>query len=350
MAIRKCTGCANKVYDDHLVACPKCGETLLSSSCEEIRSDENSIRSMVRKEVRTTCLKWGTLLFGGFSVLLVVTLVGVYRTAVCRITGVVVRRVDAEFEEPRIQQITREAASERAALLLEEQIQPEVDAFKSEISRQQTDFEELVAKSAEEAKKLLGELEQKNEVTVQRLSELDKTTDEAAEALKEMERVTGFATTLLAAQNDSWEAYDQLVRWSNDKDFPLTEMATNALVKIRLSHIAFSWGYLHIIWPNGVDPSKRPLAYFRKALSENDSILHAHLVHVVWERSDIPKIERMQFLMDVLETSNSLNAKNHAGKLFVEAARDEDLKWIPFDTDALLAWWKTHKNGTNRNK
>lgn len=202
----------------------------------------------------------------------------------------------------------------------------------------------LVAKSAEEAKKLVGELELKNEVIDERLSELGKTTDKAGEALKEMERVTGFATTLLAAQNDSWRAYDQLVKWSNDKDFPLREMATNALVKIRLSHAAFSWGYLHIIWPDRVDPSKRPLAYFRKALSENDSILHAHLVHVVWDRSDIPKIERMQFLIDVLETSNSLNAKNHAGKLFVEAAGDEDLKWIPFDTDALLAWWKTHKN------
>ena len=202
----------------------------------------------------------------------------------------------------------------------------------------------LVAKSAEEAKKLVGELDLKNEVMDERLSKLGKTTEKAADALKEVERVTGFATILLAAQNDSWKAYDQLVKWSNDKDFPLREMATNALVKIRSSHAAFSWGYLHIIWPDGVDPSKRPLAYFRKALSENDSILHAHLVHVVWDRSDIPKIERMQFLIDVLETSNSLNAKNHAGKLFVEAAGDENLKWIPFDTDALLTWWKAHKN------
>ena len=174
----------------------------------------------------------------------------------------------------------------------------------------------------------IGELKQKNKITDKKLSELNEATSEATEVLKKMELAMNLATTLLAAQNDSWDAFDQLLKWSEDKAFPLWEVAANAYVKIRVFYGApVEPGYLNINWSSGVDPSKLPLRDFTKAYTTLNPIYHTHLVHTVCGRSDIPKNERTVFLIEVLKTSNSLTARHYAAKFFVVAVGDKNLKW-----------------------
>jgi hypothetical protein len=204
---------------------------------------------------------------------------------------------------------------------------------------------DLVAQSAKDAKELVSELEEKTQSTDTKLSALDKTMDQANSTLKEMERTTDFATTLLAAQNDNWESFAQLATWSNDKSFPLWETAANAYVKVRLSYAEriTEPGFLNIDWSPGIDPKTLPLATLTQTYDKLIPIYHAHLVNVVWGRSDFSKKERMQFLVKILTDSNSLCARHFAAKHFVAAAGDADLKWQPFQIQPLLDWWKTHE-------
>ena len=204
---------------------------------------------------------------------------------------------------------------------------------------------DLVAKSANDASELVNKLQEKSEITDNKLTQLDDATQDALNALQGMERATDFATTLLAAQNDNWIAFDQLRKWADDKTFPLSEIAGNAYVKIRVSYgSVIEPGYLNINWSPGIDPSKLSQVEFTKSYLKLSPIYHAHLVHVVCGRTDIPKKERMTFLVHVLKSSNSLTAKEYAAKFFVQAAGDINLKWQPFNLVVLLNWWEKHKD------
>ncbi len=65
---------------------------------------------------------------------------------------------------------------------------------------------------------------------------------------------------------------------------------------------------------------------------------HADLIKKIWERKEeeISKIEKMSFLIEVLNTSNSLNAKNIAGILF---DREYNVNWDPFKMQPIYDKW-----------
>jgi len=203
---------------------------------------------------------------------------------------------------------------------------------------------DLVAKSAQEAKALVAELEKKNKSTGEKLLRLDNTMNEAAQALKSIEQTTEFTTTLLAAKNDNWEAFSQLLAWSKDKSYPLRQTATSAYVKIRISYAGriTEPAYININWNDGVDPATLPLAALEKIYTTLNPLYHPHLVNVVWKRADIPKKRRMEFLVRVLQSSKSVCARHFAGKFFVSGAGDNKLKWQPFRIEPLLKWWTTN--------
>jgi hypothetical protein len=203
---------------------------------------------------------------------------------------------------------------------------------------------DLVAKSAQEAKALVAELEKKNKSTGEKLLRLDNTMNEAAEALQSIEQTTEFTTTLLAAQNDNWEAFSQLLAWSKDKSYPLRQTAGSAYVKVRISYAGriTEPGYLNINWADGVDPATLPLAGLEKAYTTLNPRYHPHLVNVVWKRADLPKKRRMEFLVRVLQSSKSVCARHFAGKFFVSGTGDSKLKWQPFKIEPLLKWWTTN--------
>ena len=199
---------------------------------------------------------------------------------------------------------------------------------------------DLVAKSAGEARELVGDLAEKSRASDERLAQVDEATRQAEAALKDLERATEFATVLLAAQNDSWNAFEQLRKWADDKSFPLQQIAENAHVKIRVSYaLPFAPGYLNIKWAPGVDPAKLTFRDFVRTYGALDPVVHTHLVNTVWDRSDISERDRMCFLILVLKTSNSLTAKSYAAKHFVKAAKDKELNWEPFHIAPLLRWW-----------
>ena len=62
----------------------------------------------------------------------------------------------------------------------------------------------------------------------------------------------------------------------------------------------------------------------------------------------IDKKDKMAFYINVLRNDDSLGATFLAGKYFVQAASDADLKWRPFSTKPLLDWWAANHNFINQ--
>jgi len=67
--------------------------------------------------------------------------------------------VSKQFEEPRIQEVVRTVAAERADVLMQEQIKPEVAKFKSEVADQLQELQALVDRTRELEKEIAAAAE-----------------------------------------------------------------------------------------------------------------------------------------------------------------------------------------------
>lgn len=79
-----------------------------------------------------------------------------------------------------------------------------------------------------------------------------------------------------------------------------------------------------------------PLHILEKEYKVAIRVFKADLVNTAWKSTVLSKKQKMKFFVDVLKKDNSLTATFYAGKYFVEAAADNDLKWNPFITKNLL--------------
>jgi hypothetical protein len=102
---------------------------------------KREVVSVLRKEVLAG------ILFG-LAVLTGVTGVGLWQIKQ-RVQSKMEQLVAKQFEEPRIQQVVRDVAADRASTLILEQINPEVARFKAEVASQLTELQVLVAKTRE---------------------------------------------------------------------------------------------------------------------------------------------------------------------------------------------------------
>ena len=64
------------------------------------------------------------------------------------------------------------------------------------------------------------------------------------------------------------------------------------------------------------------------------------MLEFAWKRDDIPKIDRMDFMMQVMEKDTSLTAVEYAGRYFTQSA---GLKIKPMALEYLKDWWDTNR-------
>jgi hypothetical protein len=61
----------------------------------------------------------------------------------------------------------------------------------------------------------------------------------------------------------------------------------------------------------------------------------------IWTRNDIPKIDRLDFLMSVMKFDASLTAVEYAGRHFTEGTEQ---KIKPLAVEFLAKWWDEHRS------
>lgn len=175
-----------------------------------------------------------------------------------------------------------------------------------------------------------------------KLKIIDNQLKESLKVSKNIQEVSDFMLTFIRAQNDDSAAFEQLGRWGVDISFPFSDISLKMYETIRLSYVEkLGVAYWIYEWPKDVDPLKFYLTDFKIYLSSLEPKYHAYLVELIWKRDTISKKDKLIFFVDVLNTSNSLNAKNYAGRLL---ANEIGLKWHPFYIKPLLDKWEEIKD------
>lgn len=239
--------------------------------------------------------------------------------------------VAEQFSEPKIQKTVQKAAADRASVMMEKQITPEVTAFKEDVANQLDE----IGKVREELTKQIQSAEGK-------LADLDKVVADATSTLSELKSTNDFTATVVAAQNDSREAFDTLELWANDKNNPFCHEAEQAWLTVFGSHLPpFKSLALDVPWGDNIDPSKLSFSELIALYNEAPISIEPALIKYIWSREDIKKIDRLNFLIDVMIKDKSLRAVEHAGCLFSENTEQEV---APLAIKRLAAWWEEHKH------
>jgi hypothetical protein len=273
-----------------------------------------SLRNEVNELIKQQFFKWVKviLLFTGGGI------IGLYFFVFWSVGKTVNYLVSKQFEEPRIQQITREAASERASMLLERQIQPEVEKFKQDISE----------KSVKANEKIVS---------------LEDSLSKATSIMGKLASINNFTSTVVAAQNDDRRAFDLLEQWANDPNNKFREQALGAWVSILDDN---SGGPFFIPtgkfpWPEGYDPSQLSLNDLRRRYHELPTVMRPSLINYIWKREDFSKLDRLDFMMEIMKSDPSLKAVRYAGHYFSKGTKQQ-IK--PLAVSLLSQWWLEHRD------
>lgn len=140
-------------------------------------------------------------------------------------------------------------------------------------------------------------------------------TAEAESRLEELATATVFTSTVIRAQNDGREAFDQLGSWANDNDHPFAVEARAAYGTVMDLHAPMMVpGNFTINWNEGVVPEELELSTLLGDYVRAPGHAKPALIKFIWERDDIPEEERLRFLVDVIRTDESLTAVEYAGR------------------------------------
>jgi hypothetical protein len=98
-----------------------------------------------------------------------------------------------------------------------------------------------------------------------------------------------------------------------------------------------------IPWIEGFDPSKLslPLLAQQYQRAPATSLLKPALLEYIWKRDDIPKVDRLDFMIDVMKNDSSLTAVEYAGRHFTSGT---ELTIKPLAVEYLVEWWKNHRH------
>jgi flagellar biosynthesis chaperone FliJ len=202
---------------------------------------------------------------------------------------------------------------------------------------------DLVAEQATKAKEASEQVALKNEKAEEKLAEINTALIKAKENLASLESYSNYYAIVLAAQGEDRMAYDQLGKWAAILSFPLRTQALHIYQKIMDDHSQgmFYSGFT-VNWKEGVDPNELTFEELKQVfLSLNqDPYQRRALLEYIWKRNNIPKIDRLDFLVNVLRNEKHLMVCEYAGRYFTEGA---ELKIKPLALDHLINWWEENR-------
>jgi hypothetical protein len=219
----------------------------------------------------------------------------------------------------------------------------EIAETKKRVEAQSDAVSSVVRKTAD-VERVAKDLSEKNQMAEEKLSALQRAVTAGNSAVGELKAYVQFSSAILAAQNDDRRAYDQLWAWAHDSSSPLQRTASQVVQTLLDQHdpVAVRSDFA-VSWKEGIDPYKLALSEFSKGIeAATPHYTRVGILEFVWEkRTDIPKRERLQFLVDVLRTDQSLLVVEYAGRYFAAATGDA-LK--PIAIAEHLKWWEEHRD------
>ena len=203
-------------------------------------------------------------------------------------------------------------------------------------------------KDASEVAELRSRIERHSrelEESVAKVGQLEAALETAMRLTKELEARSAFEATVMAAEHDDRPSFDELARIAADKTSPLANAAEAAWISVLDRHAQpmYASGF-SVSWKPGVDPAKLDLRALEKAYKEAPIAMRVGLIEYIWNRADIGKADRMEFLVSVIRTDSSLRAVEYAGRFYSDAS---GLKLKPLAADHFVLDWNA-KEATYR--
>ena len=170
---------------------------------------------------------------------------------------------------------------------------------------------------------------------------LDSTINMANIKIGEVDEISNFSLLLLAAQNDNRLAFDSLRFLSEDKIFPFQALAFQAYMDIMNNHFAQNPEYnQYIPWDDDIDPKQLTMDELYEVYYRTYDSARPALIEYIWKRTDIPKIDRMDFLIYVMENDISLKAVEFAGRNF---SKESNKNYYYLATYRFIDWWEENR-------
>jgi hypothetical protein len=174
-----------------------------------------------------------------------------------------------------------------------------------------------------------------------RLDILNGEIAKAKESERLLQQEETFTMTVVAAQNDDRTSFDKLRELATLKDYPFANMAVAAWITIYEAHSSqISQSGFSLPWASGVDPAKLAFGDLSAAYQSTPAQFKPGLLEYIWNRSDIPTVDRLDFMMVVMKSDHSLMAVEYAGRYFTSGT-NQRIK--PMALDYLTAWWDAHR-------
>ncbi len=204
------------------------------------------------------------------------------------ITTSLIANISKEFQTDRIRATVSEVASNEARGLIQSQINPEVERFEKQISENVDQINALATNAV---------------LTVKRLEEQSQ-----------------FLSVMTGALSGSRKNYEQLVKWSRDQSYPFQAEAASAALLNFPNPLSPTF---NLKWRDGIDPSKLTLEEIINDFQYIPGENHQAFVQFVWNRNDLTKRDRMEFLLNVILNDENLRAVFYAVQLFAGEAKLE---------------------------
>ena len=171
---------------------------------------------------------------------------------------------------------------------------------------------------------------------------LDSTISLASNQIDTISELSNFVLMVTAAQNDNRYAFDSLKVLAEDINYPYYYLAWEAYISIRDNHDALSpfeyEGY--IPWDTLRDPSKLMMNDLVEFYDRTFISYKPNIIKYIWERNDIPKIDRMDFLISIIKEDASLKAVERAAKYFSKESKQQ---YKLLATYRFVDWWEENR-------
>lgn len=209
-------------------------------------------------------------------------------------------------------------------------------------AEQQTSTINLVADEVTKVKTLSETVSSQLTEAKKRLSSLDATTKAAQATLDNMRQEEDFLMTVAAALGDDRKSFDKLKTLAGDKANRFAETAAQVWASIFDAHSSLlSQSGFPAPWASGVDPSKFTIEQLSEIYSSALGWVKLSLLEYIFKREDIPRQARLDFMLKVMKSDQSLLAMEYAGRYFGQLSGQPNRKAMALDY--FSAWWDEHR-------
>ena len=201
---------------------------------------------------------------------------------------------------------------------------------------------DLVAKEASEAKSISEEVANKNKLAEEKLEIISNSIKEAKSTIGEINSLSEYTMTVLKAQSDDRNAFDKLKEIALEENNPFSSNAKHAWITILESHNKpYFFTDKKYTWNKNCDPSELTIIELSQLYNIAFNHLKPNLIEYIWKREDIPKIERLDFLIEVIKNDSNLTAVEYAGRYF---KNESGQKIKPLAAENFVNWWKNNRD------